>query len=154
MPSSKKPISRMLQDERRREIADIYAAANKGIKHLINKEGSLVTSIPLGSEDIRKLARLERSVKTRKGRRNRANQIFAELSMPQLEAARAARALLAEDHLAQRWLCSMSRLQKWRSAGRGPGYLKIGSRILYRLADIEEFEQKRLVNLTAAESDR
>jgi hypothetical protein len=71
--------------------------------------------------------------------------------MSQLEAARA---LLAEDHLAQRWLCSMSRLQKWRSAGRGPDYLKIGNRILYRLADIEEFEQKQLVNLTAAESDR
>jgi len=148
MPSSKKPISRMRQDERRREIADIYAAANKGTKHFIIKEGSLVTSIPLGSEDIRRLARLERSVKMHKGRRNRANLIFAELSMPQLEAARA---LLTEDHLAQRWLCSKSRLQKWRSAGRGPAYLKIGSRILYRLADIEEFEQKQLVNLTAVE---
>lgn len=151
MPSSKKPISCMPQHERRREIADIYAAANKGIKHLINKEGSLVTSIPLGSEDIRKLARLERSVKMRKGRRNRVNQIFAELSMPQFESARA---LLAEDHLAQRWLCSKSRLQKWRSAGRGPAYLKIGRRILYRLADIEEFEQKQLVNLTATKRDR
>jgi hypothetical protein len=151
MPSSKKPISRMAQDERRREIADIYAAANKETKHFINKEGSLVTSIPLESEDIRRLARLERSVKMRKDRRNRANEIFAELSMPQLEAARA---LLAEDHLAQRWLCSKSRLQKWRSAGWGPAYLKIGSRILYRLADIEEFEQKRLVNLTATKRDR
>jgi hypothetical protein len=76
-------------------------------KHFIDKEGTLVTSIPLGSEDIRRLARQEQSVKTRKGRRNRANQIFAELSMPQLEAARS---LLAEDRLAQRWLCSKSRL--------------------------------------------
>jgi hypothetical protein len=89
MPSSKKPISRMPQDERRREIADIYAAANKRTKHFINKEGSPVTSIPLESEDIRRLARLERSVKIHKGRRKRANQIFAELSMPQLEDARA-----------------------------------------------------------------
>lgn len=64
MPSSKKPISRMPQDERRREIADIYVAANKGTKHFINKEGSLVTSIPLESEDIRRLARLERSAKS------------------------------------------------------------------------------------------
>ena len=36
-------------------------------------------------------------------------------------------------------------------SGAGPAYLKIGSRILYRLADIEEFEQKQLVNLTAVE---
>jgi hypothetical protein len=151
MPSSKKPISCMPQDERRREVADIYAAANKGTKHFVNKEGSLVTSIPLESDDIRRLARLERSVKMRTGRRNRVNQIFAELSMPQFESARA---LLAEDHLAQRWLCSKSRLQKWRSAGRGPAYLKIGRRILYRLADIEEFEQKQLVNLTATKRDR
>jgi Helix-turn-helix domain len=151
MPSSKKLISCMPQDERRREVADIYAAANKGTNHFVNKEGSLVTSIPLESDDIRRLARLERSVKMRTGRRNRVNQIFAELSTPQFQSART---LLAEDHLAQRWLCSKSRLQKWRSAGRGPAYLKIGRRILYRLADIEEFEQKQLVNLTATKRDR
>ncbi|WP_348537926.1 hypothetical protein [Nocardioides lacus] len=32
-----------------------------------------------------------------------------------------------------------------RSAGRGPAYLRIGSRVIYRVADVESYEQDRLV---------
>ena len=48
---------------------------------------------------------------------------------------------LTEDDLAHRWVCSTSRLQRWRSQGDGPAYLKIGRKILYRLQDIQVFEQ-------------
>ena len=140
MPTGNKPVPKDTQNERRREIKAICSTASHAIRHFVNREGNLVTSIPVGSEEIRRLARLEHSAKKRKVRRNRANQIFAELSTP-----RNARGLLSEDHLAARWLCSKSRLQKWRSAGRGPAYLKSGRRVLYRLADIDDFERDRLV---------
>lgn len=32
-----------------------------------------------------------------------------------------------------------STLNDWRSTGRGPAYLKIGSRVLYRVRDLDEF---------------
>lgn len=110
MPSGKKRISKTTQDERRREIKAIYATASNATKHFINKEGAFVTSIPLGTEEIRRLARLEHSLKKRKVTPGRAIRILAGLSPPET-----ARGLLSEDHLAQRWLCSKSRLQKWRA---------------------------------------
>lgn len=35
-------------------------------------------------------------------------------------------------------------LENWRVAGRGPKYVKIGRRVMYREADIHAFEDKRL----------
>jgi hypothetical protein len=99
MPIGKKSIPKTTQEERRREIEAMYSTACNATQHFINKEGALVTSIPLGSEEIRKLARLELTAKKRKARSNRANQIFADLSIPGTP-----RGLLSEDHLARRWL--------------------------------------------------
>ena len=42
--------------------------------------------------------------------------------------------------LAKRWLISSRTLEQWRWQGRGPRYLKIGGRVVYRLSDIEAFE--------------
>jgi len=53
--------------------------------------------------------------------------------------------LVTEKLLAQRWYCSTSRLQHWRSKGEGPAYLKIGGRVLYRISDIRDYETKHLV---------
>jgi hypothetical protein len=55
------------------------------------------------------------------------------------------RDLLTEDMLAERWLCSASRLQRWRVEGQGIPYLKIGARVLYRLKDIEAYEESCLI---------
>ncbi len=55
------------------------------------------------------------------------------------------RDLLTEDMLAERWLCSASRLQRWRVEGQGIPYLKIGARVLYRLKDIEAYEEACLI---------
>jgi hypothetical protein len=42
--------------------------------------------------------------------------------------------------LAERWRISSRTLEQWRWQGRGPHYLKIGGRVVYRLSDIEAFE--------------
>lgn len=53
--------------------------------------------------------------------------------------------LLTEQMLASRWHCSSSRLQYWRSHGIGIPYTKMGSKVLYRLEDVIEFEKNSLI---------
>ena len=43
--------------------------------------------------------------------------------------------------LAVRWKISHRTLERWRWTGEGPKFLKVGGRVVYRLADIEEYEQ-------------
>ncbi len=59
--------------------------------------------------------------------------------------AEPARQLLTEIMLADRWVCSVARLQRWRTVGEGPQYLKIVGKVLYRLKDIEAYEEARLI---------
>ncbi len=59
--------------------------------------------------------------------------------------AEPSRELLTEKMLADRWVCSVARLQRWRTVGEGPPYLKIVGKVLYRLKDIEAYEQASLV---------
>ncbi len=42
--------------------------------------------------------------------------------------------------LANRWAMSERTLERWRYEGRGPAFLKIGGRVLYRLKDVEGYE--------------
>jgi hypothetical protein len=51
---------------------------------------------------------------------------------------------LDQKSLAERWLVSPRTLEQWRWQGRGPRYLKIGGRVIYRLPDIEAFESRNL----------
>jgi len=39
-----------------------------------------------------------------------------------------------------RWAVSEASLDRWRSAGIGPVYLKIQGRVLYRIEDVESYE--------------
>ena len=59
--------------------------------------------------------------------------------------AEPARELLTEKMLAERWVCSVARLQRWRTVGEGPPYLKIVGKVLYRLKDIEAYEEACLI---------
>jgi len=59
--------------------------------------------------------------------------------------AEPARHLLNEKMLADRWVCSIARFQRWRSVGLGPQYLKIVGKVLYRLKDIEAYEEAILI---------
>ena len=59
--------------------------------------------------------------------------------------AEPSRELLTEKMLADRWVCSVARLQRWRTVGEGQPYLKIVGKVLYRLKDIEAYEEASLV---------
>jgi predicted site-specific integrase-resolvase len=41
--------------------------------------------------------------------------------------------------LANRWCVSEATLERWRSEGIGPQYLKLGGRVMYREQDIEVY---------------
>jgi hypothetical protein len=51
---------------------------------------------------------------------------------------------LNQVELARRWSLSHRTLERWRWEGRGPRYLKVGGRVVYRLQDIEAFEAEQL----------
>jgi helix-turn-helix protein len=61
---------------------------------------------------------------------------------------------LDQKDLAKRWLISPRTLEQWRWQGRGPRYLKIGGRVVYRLSDIEAFESTRIHANTVGAVDR
>lgn len=48
-----------------------------------------------------------------------------------------------EDELSKYWQVKKGTLQKWRSLGIGPVYIKIGGKVFYRIEDIIEFEKSR-----------
>ncbi len=59
------------------------------------------------------------------------------------------RRVLNENELAQRWGVSPKTLQRWRSEGRGPRYLKLSKRVSYPLEAILDFENSALHESTA-----
>jgi hypothetical protein len=60
-----------------------------------------------------------------------------------------------QKNLAKRWLISPRTLEQWRWQGRGPRYLKIGGRVVYRVSDIEAFEATNLhANTNGPAGDR
>lgn len=57
---------------------------------------------------------------------------------------------LSAPDLALRWSVTVGHLANLRSAGTGPAYLKLGGRVLYRLTDVEDYEQQSRVPCHAA----
>jgi hypothetical protein len=55
------------------------------------------------------------------------------------------RELLTDKMLADRWMCSVARLQRWSSLGEGPPYSKIVGKVLYQVKDIEACEEACLI---------
>ncbi len=51
---------------------------------------------------------------------------------------------LNQVELSRRWRLSPRTLERWRSEGTGPSYLKVGGRVVYRWEDIEAFEASQL----------
>ena len=47
--------------------------------------------------------------------------------------------------LADRWACSVARLQRWRTVGEGPPYLKIVGKVLHRAKDNEAYGEAYLI---------
>ncbi len=50
---------------------------------------------------------------------------------------------LSQKELAQRWGVQTCTLERWRQQGLGPLFLKINSKVMYRLSDVERYEQAR-----------
>ncbi len=48
---------------------------------------------------------------------------------------------LNQSQLAERWNISPRTLERWRWLGQGPRFLKIGGRVIYRVEDIQRFEE-------------
>jgi hypothetical protein len=49
---------------------------------------------------------------------------------------------LTETELAERWRLSPRSLQRWRSKGTGPAFIRVGHRrVVYKLGDVETYER-------------
>jgi len=53
-----------------------------------------------------------------------------------------------QQQLAEYWGISTRTLERWRSIGWGPKFIKIGGRVLYRVEDILEYEAQHLADST------
>jgi len=60
---------------------------------------------------------------------------------------------LNQRQLADRWDVSEATLERWRSEGIGPVFLKLQGRVLYRLEDVESFESDSLRKSTPERVD-
>ncbi len=54
-----------------------------------------------------------------------------------------------QKELAARWRISHRTLERWRWIGEGPKFLKVGGRVIYRLSDVEEYEQSIIRSSTS-----
>lgn len=50
---------------------------------------------------------------------------------------------LHQNDLARRWRISERTLERWRWLKIGPAHLKVGSRVVYALEDVEAYEAKQ-----------
>jgi hypothetical protein len=53
------------------------------------------------------------------------------------------KAFLTSKELSDRWRLSDQTLANWRYAGKGPRYIRVGSRVLYPIEGIHSFEQNQ-----------
>ena len=51
---------------------------------------------------------------------------------------------LTQDDLAERWRISPRTLERWRCEGRGPDWLRLPGRVVYRAEDVLAYEDERL----------
>ncbi len=61
---------------------------------------------------------------------------------------------LNQKQLATRWGVSEATLERWRSEGIGPKFLKLCGRVLYRQVDIETYEESCQATSTKSRSAR
>ncbi len=59
--------------------------------------------------------------------------------------------LLREQDLADRWQVSTRTLQRWRSNGAGPPFIRVEGSIRYRAVDIDAYEDRMRANWNHAQ---
>jgi KaiC/GvpD/RAD55 family RecA-like ATPase len=52
--------------------------------------------------------------------------------------------MINEVELAERWNLSLKTLQRWRSGGRGPRFMKMSKRVVYPMDEVFDFESQAL----------
>ncbi len=60
---------------------------------------------------------------------------------------------LNQRQLADRWDLSEASLERWRTEGIGPVFMKLQGRVLYRAEDIVSFENESLRKSTSKRAD-
>ncbi len=56
---------------------------------------------------------------------------------------------LTQNELAARWNLSPRTIERWRSNGDGPRFVRLGNRVMFRLEDVEAFEEQHLLESNA-----
>ena len=59
--------------------------------------------------------------------------------------------LFTAHQLAARWSVSEKTLERWRTLGTGPAFVKLASRVLYPIGEIRTYEQHRTSNTTSGQ---
>ena len=61
---------------------------------------------------------------------------------------------LSQIELAARWCISHRTLERWRTTGEGPKFIKLDGRVIYRLEDVEAFEAEQILHNTPGHRDQ
>jgi predicted site-specific integrase-resolvase len=56
---------------------------------------------------------------------------------------------LSQRELSERWTIAETTLERWRSMGIGPVYVKLPGRVVYRITDVEAYERRCLRRSTS-----
>ena len=56
---------------------------------------------------------------------------------------------LSQRELSERWTIAETTLERWRSIGIGPVYVKLPGRVVYRITDVDAYERRCLRRSTS-----
>lgn len=107
--------------------------------------GTLSVSVPITPDQIKQLAQLRGKLASLDALLGNQTSRTLRMVDANVTSPTATPELLTEQMLALRWHCSTSRLQRWRTDDKGPAYLKIGGKVLYRLEDLRDYEKAHIV---------
>lgn len=71
-------------------------------------------------------------------------EILHPVFTDELETMMQEKICFTQKELARRWTLSHRTLERWRSVGTGPAFMRIGGRIIYRLEDVVTYERDQL----------
>ena len=75
--------------------------------------------------------------------------VASQSNWPERKGTKMKATCMNQLELAVRWGISHRTLERWRWTGEGPKFLKVGGRVVYRLCDVEEYEQAMIRSSTS-----
>ena len=132
MKSVKSLIDRRQEIEQQLHAIAMRQPPSQTVK---SPDGHLVIHAPFDIQDLKKRVRLKSQLAQIDLELGPAKPVKKSVPQRTPTITNGGSGLLTEQLLAQRWFCSTSRLQRWRMDEKGPSYLKIGGKVLYRLED-------------------